>query len=209
MVVATLWNLWVSVIHLYSGNPVLTSIASALFRLGLPVFLAGCENPYRLLNGSTGCRESIPRPSLVCKRLGSGNRLGVLATPSSVEQVHFVIAQDVEKEIKYRRYLIGAIGQGATRLRQDHKEPLPVPQLIFLNRDDDIRAGFLVNNGHDPLDLMVLESRPEERHDLDDTCEPPNARRSLFYREVWDDSACAEYAAWEMQEKEEWIDDNE
>jgi hypothetical protein len=119
-----------------------------------------------------------------------------------------VRAQDVEEEIKCPRYLIGATHEGATRLRQDPEEPLPLRQLIFLNRDDDIHAWFLANNGHDPLDLMVLESRPEDGEDPDETPEPPDGRHPFFDREVWDDSAGAEYATREMEE-EEWIDEDE
>jgi len=102
-----------------------------------------------------------------------------------------------------------AKGERATRLRQDPEEPLPLHQLIFLNRDDDIRAWFLANNGHDPLDLMVLESRPEDGEDPDETTEPPNGRHPFFDREVWDDSAGAEYVTQEMEEEEEWIDEDE
>jgi len=76
MVVATLRNLQVCVIHLYSLSPALTGVASGSFRLGFPVFPSGCENPYRSSNGSAGCPASVPRPSLVCKRLGPGTRLG-------------------------------------------------------------------------------------------------------------------------------------
>jgi len=99
--------------------------------------------------------------------------------------------------------------EGATRLRQDPEEPLPLRQLIFLNRDDDIHPWFLANNGHHPLDLMVLKSRPEDAEDPDKTPEPPKWRHPFFDREVWHDSAGAEYATWEMQEEEEWIDKNE
>jgi len=120
-----------------------------------------------------------------------------------------VRAQDVEEEIKCPWYLIGSTGEGATRLGQDPEEPLPLRQLIFLNTDDDIRAWFLANNGHDPLDLMVLESRPEDGEDPYETPEPPDGRHPFFDREVWDDSAGAEYATREMQEEEEWIDEDE
>jgi len=65
---------------------------------------------------------------------------GVLTAPSIANLLHLVRAQDLEEEIKCPRYLIGATGTGATRLRQDPEEPLPLRQLIFLNRDDDIRA---------------------------------------------------------------------
>jgi len=120
-----------------------------------------------------------------------------------------VRAQDIEEEIKCQRYLIGATGEGATRLRQDPEDPLPLHRLIFLNSDDDIRAWFLTNNGHDLLDLMVLESRPEDEEDPDETPEPPDRRHTFFDCEVWDDSAGAEYATREMQEEEEWIDKDE
>ena len=120
-----------------------------------------------------------------------------------------VRAQDFEKEIKYPRYQIGATGEGATRLHQDPKEPLPLYQLIFLNTDDDIRAWFLANNGHDPLDLMVFESRQEEGENPDETAKPPNGRHPFFARRVWDNSAGGEYATWVMREEKEWIDEDE
>jgi len=100
------------------------------------------------------------------------------------------------------------MGEGATRLRQDPEEPLPLRELIFLNRDDDIRGWCLANNGHDPLDLMVLESRPEDGEDPDETPEPHDGRNPFFDRQVWDDLAGAEYATQEMQE-DEWIDEDE
>ena len=65
---------------------------------------------------------------------------GVLTAPSIADLLRLVRAQDVEEEIKCPRYLIGVTGEGATRLRQDPEEPLPLRQLILLNRDDDIRA---------------------------------------------------------------------
>jgi len=134
---------------------------------------------------------------------------GVLTASSMADLLRLVRAQDLEEEIKCRRYLMGVTGEGATRLRQDPEEPLPLRQLIFLNRDDDIRAWFLTNNGHDPLNLMVLESRPEGGDDPDETPEPPDGRHPFFDREVWDDSAGAEYATRERQEEEEWIDADE
>ena len=134
---------------------------------------------------------------------------GVLATPSIRDLLRVVRGQDVEEEMNCPRYLIGASGEGATRLRQDPEDPLPLRQLIFLNRDDDIRAWFLANNGHDPLDLMVLESRPEDGDDLDETPEPPNGRYPFFDRDVWDEWAGAEDAVRETQEEEEWIDEDE
>jgi len=120
-----------------------------------------------------------------------------------------VRAQEVEEEIKCPRYLIGATREGPTRLPQDPEDPLPLRQLIFLNRDDDIRACFLANNGHDPLNLMVLVSRPEDGEDPDETPDPPDGKHPFFDREVWDDSAGAAYATREMQEKAEWLDEDE
>jgi len=133
---------------------------------------------------------------------------GVLATPNIRDLLWVVRGQDVEDEINSPRYLIGATGEGATRLRQDPEEPLPLRQLIFLNRDDDIRAWLLANKGHDPLDLLVLESRPEDGDDLDETPEPPNGRYAFFDRDVSDEWAGVEDAPQEMQEKE-WIDEDE
>ena len=52
---------------------------------------------------------------------------------------------------------------------------------------------------------MVLESRPEDREDPNETPEPLDGRHPFLDRKVWDDSPGAEYATWEMQEEEEWI----
>ena len=134
---------------------------------------------------------------------------GVLATPSIRDLLRVVRGQDVEDEINSPRYPIGATGKGATKLCQDPEDSLPLRQLIFLNRDDDIRAWLLANNSHDPLDLMVLESHPEDGDDLDETPEPPNGRCAFFDRDIWDEWAGAEDAAREMQEEEAWIDEDE
>jgi len=117
--------------------------------------------------------------------------------------------QDVEEEIRCPRYLIGATGDGAARLRQDPEDPLPLRQLIFLNRDDDIRVWFLTNSGQDPLDLMVIESRPEDGEDLDVTPEPTNGRYLFFDPAIWEESAGAEDAPRAMEEEEEWFDEDE
>jgi len=77
-----------------------------------------------------------------------------------------------------------------------------------LNRDDDIREWLLANNRHDPLDLIVLESRPEDGDDLNKTPEPPNGRYHFFDCNVWAEWAGAEDTAQEMQEEEEWIDED-
>jgi len=134
---------------------------------------------------------------------------GVLTEPSIADLLHLVRAQDIEEEIKYPRYLIVATGEGASRLRQDPENPLPLQELIFLNRDDNIYAWFLANNGHDPLALMVLESHPEDGVDPAETPNLPTGRHPVFACEVWDDPAGAEYAMRVMQEEEEWIDEDE
>ena len=64
---------------------------------------------------------------------------GVLTASSMADLLRLVRAQDVEEEIKCPQYLIGWKGEGATRLRQDPEQALPLRQLIFLNRDDDRR----------------------------------------------------------------------
>ena len=133
---------------------------------------------------------------------------GVLATPSIRDLLRVVRGQDVEEEINNPRYLISATGEGATRLRQDPEEPLPLRQLIFLNRDDDIRAWLLANNGHDPLALLVLESRAEDGDQLDETPKPPNGRYPFFHRDIWDEWAGVEDAPQEMQQEES-IDEDE
>ena len=54
---------------------------------------------------------------------------GVLATPSITHLLRVVREQDVEDEIRCPRYLIGATGEGAARLRQDPEDPLPLRNL--------------------------------------------------------------------------------
>jgi len=175
-VVATLRNPRVRAIHPYSGTPTLTGVASGSFdwdskhspravRIHI-VRRTGALAAQHLFLGHPWCLRDSDR----------GIAWGVLATPSIRDLLRVVRGHDVEEEINSPRYLIGAMGEGATRLGQDPEEPLPLRQLIFLNRDDDLRAWLLANNGHDPLDLLVLESRPEDGDDLDETPEPPNGR---------------------------------
>jgi len=116
--------------------------------------------------------------------------------------------QVVKAEINLCQYLIHVTGEGATKLRQDPEDPLPLRQLIFLSRDNIIRAWLLANNGHDPLDLMLLEAWPEDGDDLDETPVPPNGRYTFFDGNVWDEWAGTEDVAWEIMEKEDWIDEN-
>jgi len=205
IVVATLRNLQVSVIHLYSRSRELTGVASGSFRLGFPAFPVGYENPR---TGAPAARHPFLGHPWCVRDSDRGIAWGVLTAPSIADLLCLVRAQEVEEEIKSPRYLIGATGEGATRLCQDPEEPLQLRQLILLNRDDNIRAWFLANNGHDPRDLIVLESCPEDREDPDETPKPPNGRHQFFDREVWDDSAGAEDAMRELQE-EEWIDEDE
>ena len=56
---------------------------------------------------------------------------------------------------------------------------------------------------------MVLESRPEDGEDLDESPEPASRRYRLFDRAIWEESAGAEPAAWAMEQEEEWIDEDE
>jgi len=134
---------------------------------------------------------------------------GILATPSITHLLAVVREQDVEDEIRSPQYLIGARGEGGARLLQDPEDPLPLRHLILLNRDDDIRVWFLTHSGQEPLDLMVIESRPEHGEDLDETPEPPNGRYPLFDRSIWEELAGAEDAARAMEEEEEWFDEDE
>jgi len=134
---------------------------------------------------------------------------GVLATPSITHLLRVVREQEVEDEIRCPQYLIGATGEGGARLRQDLEDPLPLCQLIFLNRDDDIRVWFLTTSGQDLLDLMVIELRPEDGEDLDETPEPPNGRYPFFDCAIWEDAAGAEDVARAMEEEEELFDQDE
>ena len=97
-----------------------------------------------------------------------------LATSSITDLLRVIRGQDCEEEINSPRYLISTTSSGATRLPQGLEEPLPLCQLTFLNRDLAIRAWLLANNGHNPLDLLVLESSPKDGDDLNKTSYPPN-----------------------------------
>jgi len=56
---------------------------------------------------------------------------------------------------------------------------------------------------------VVIESRPEDGEDLDETTEPANARYLFFNRAIWEESASAEDASRAMEEEEEWFDEDE
>ena len=64
----------------------------------------------------------------------------VLTTPSIMDVPQVARGKDVEEEIPCRPYLIGTTGEGAAMLRQKPHDPLPLRQVIFLNRDDVICA---------------------------------------------------------------------
>jgi len=205
IVTATLQNPRVSASHLDSVT--LTSTASGSGRLGVAIFTVSCLNPYCSSIWSTG-GPVLGHPW--CER-DSDRRIawGVLATPSITHLLRVVRVQDVEAEIQCPGYLIGATGAGAARVRRDPEDPLPLRQLIILNRDDDIRVLFLTNSGRDPVELRVSESQPEDSKDLDATLEPPYGRYAVFDGAMREESAGAEDAAQAMEEEEDWFDEDE
>ena len=94
-------------------------------------------------------------------------------------------AQRAEEAILCPQYLIGATREGSNALSVDPTAPLPLRDLIFLHKDDDLRAWLLANDGKHPLDLMVLELRLEEAGDDRSTPEPVWGRHPFFDRNVW------------------------
>ena len=102
-----------------------------------------------------------------------------------------VKAQRVEQAIETPGYLIGVTGDGSCALRLSPASRLPLRDLIFLNEDDDIRAWLLANDGRYPLDLMLLESRPDRREDSTPTPEPADGRYRYFDRKNGDRSGQA------------------
>jgi len=111
---------------------------------------------------------------------------GVLESPSIKNLLGVIKAQRAEVAILCPRYLIGATGEGSNALSLDPTAPLPLRDLIFLHKDDDLQAWLLANDGKHPLDLMVLESRFEEAGDDRSTPEPVGGRELFFDRNVWD-----------------------
>ena len=93
----------------------------------------------------------------------------------------------MEEDIGYPRYLIGATGEGAVSLRPDPAQPRPLRQLIFLHRNNDIVAWFLATHAQDPLNLVVVESRPDNGEDGAQTPDPANGRYPFLNRKIWDD----------------------
>ena len=97
-------------------------------------------------------------------------------------------AQRVEPDVGHPRYLIGATSHGSRRLRRDPQVPLPLSELIFLNKDDDIRGWLLANQQEDkdPLDLLLLESCQDEGEDPGQTPEPAGGTYLFFDQDVWE-----------------------
>jgi len=209
MVAARSPNPGVSASHLDSVRPVLTSTASGACRLRVAIFAAGCQNPYRWSIWSNSGSASLHGHPW-CER-DSDRRIacGVLGTPSITQLLRGLREQDVEDELRCPRYLIGATGEAAARLRQDPEDPLPLRQLIFQNRDDNIRVCFLDNSGQAPLAVLVMESGAEDTEDLDETHEPPNGMYKVFARASWEESASAEYGARAIEEEVESFDEHE
>jgi len=56
---------------------------------------------------------------------------------------------------------------------------------------------------------MVLEACLEDEEDTDEIPVPPYGRHPLFDCQLWDNSACAEYATREVQEEEDWMEQDE
>ena len=90
--------------------------------------------------------------------MGGAIAWGVLASPNLKSLLGILKLQHVEDPMEYPRYLIGATGLGASTLRGQPAEPLPLSELIFLYNDDEIRVWLLANLGEEPLDLLVLEA---------------------------------------------------
>ena len=119
-----------------------------------------------------------------------------------------VRGQGVEEDMGYPRYLIGAAGEGALRLRQEPENPLSLRRLISLHTNNDILAWLLANHGQDPLDLLVVESRHDNGEDEAQTPEPANGRYPFLNRKVWEDTVEAMQAD-EYEDTDEDEDENE
>ena len=117
---------------------------------------------------------------------------GVLESSSIKNLLGVINRHCPEEAILCPRYLIGAPREGSNTLSLDPTAPLPLPDLIFLHKDDNLRVWLLANDGKHPLDLMVLESHCEEAGDDRSTPEPVGGRHPFFDRNVWDHSGQAE-----------------
>jgi len=117
---------------------------------------------------------------------------GVLESPSIKNLLSVIKAQRAEEAILCPRYLIGATREGSNPLSLDPTAPLPLRDLIFLHKDDNLPAWLLANDAKHPLDLMVRESRLEEAGDDRSTPESVGGRHPFFDRNFWDHSGQAE-----------------
>jgi len=127
MVVAMLQNLQVHVIHLYSLSPALTDVARGSFRLGFPYSPQAMRIHIVRRTGAQAAQHAFLGHPWCVRDSDRGIHWGVLATPRIRDLLRMVRGQEVEVEINCPRYLIGATGEGATKLHQDPEEPLPQP----------------------------------------------------------------------------------
>jgi len=103
-----------------------------------------------------------------------------------------ITTQLTQEVIRYPRYLNGATREGSKALSLDSTAPLPLRDLMFLNKDDEVQGWLLGNDGKHPLNLMVQESHLEEAGDDRSTPEHVGGRHPFFDRNVWDHSGQAE-----------------
>ena len=185
-------NLQVSDIHHYSVRALLTAVPSVSYQVVLPIFPCALRIHIICCTGTPAAWYPFLGHKWFVKDSDMGITWGVVTTPSIMDLLRVLTGQDVEEEIRCPCNLIGATGECAAMQCQKLEDPLPLLQLIFLNRNDDIRVWFLANNGHDLLELMVLKSRRQDGEDLDEPTTPPNGRYPFFDREVWDASAGGE-----------------
>ena len=121
-----------------------------------------------------------------------GIALGVLEWLSLKNLLGLIKAQRAAEVIDYPLYLIGATREGSNALSVDPRAPLPLQDLIFLNKDNELGAWLLANDSKHPLDLIVLESRHEQAGDHRSTPEPVRDKHPFLHRNVWDHSGQAE-----------------
>jgi len=121
-----------------------------------------------------------------------GIACGVLASPSIKNLLGVIKAQGAEEPNLCPRHLIGATREVSNALSLDPTAALPLQDLIFLHKDDDLRAWLLANDGKHPLDLMGLESRLDEAADDKSMPEPVGGRHPFFDCNVRDHAGQAE-----------------
>jgi len=102
--------------------------------------------------------------------------------------IRLVRGQPVNEEIGCPRYLIRVTSEGAVRLRQESKKPLPLRQLFFLYSNNDILAWLLAYHGQDPLNLLVVESPHKNREARAQKPEPTKGRYLFLNCNVWEDA---------------------